>query len=107
MATWDRHAIKAQVHRQGATLEQLALDADLASAACRIALREPQLGGEIAIATFLGVDPAELWPGRYRAPMSEGRSRALDEFRASRDASSSTTSSTDDRNISPSNSEAA
>ena len=89
MARWDRHAIKAAIYRAGHTLERLALEADLASSACRIALREPQLGGEIAIATFLGVDPAELWPGRYRAPMSDGRSNALDEFRASRaDASS-------------------
>ena len=93
MARWDRHAIKAEIYRQGYTLERLALEADLAAPACRIALREPQLGGEIAIATFLGVDPAELWPGRYRAPMSEGRSRALDEFRASLAEPSSPTNS--------------
>ena len=83
MARWDRHAIKAAVHRAGYTLERLALEADLTSSACRVALHAPQLGGEIAIATFLGVDPAELWPDRYRAPMSDGRSSALDEFRTS------------------------
>ena len=107
MARWDRYAIKAEINRQGKTLDRLARDADLAPSACRVALVSPQLGGEIAIATFLGVDPAELWPDRYRAPMSEGRSRALDEFRASLEAHSSTPSSTDDRTVSPTNREAA
>ena len=89
MPTWDRHAIKAEVYRRGWTLEKLALAADLAPSACRIALREPLLSGEIALATFLGKDPAVLWPNRYRAPMSEGRSNALVEFRASQSEPSS------------------
>ena len=81
---WDRHAIKAEVHRRGRTLERLALDAGLRSDACRGALaRRDSIEGELTIAAFIDVDPATLWPGRWREPLSEKRSNALSAFRAS------------------------
>lgn len=57
--------IKAAVHKAGQTLSQLALDAALPEAACRLALTRPYYHAEQAIARCLGRSAAELWPERY------------------------------------------
>jgi len=64
---WDRHAIKAEIHRRGQTLTRLALAAGLDPSACRSALMRPSPGGEAAISAFLGIPPQILWPDRYDA----------------------------------------
>lgn len=70
---WDRHAIKAEVHRRGMTLIGIARAAGLEPSACKVALRRRNFGGEAAIAAALGVDPSVLWPGRYSRSVSSTR----------------------------------
>ncbi|MDQ2084556.1 helix-turn-helix domain-containing protein [Xanthobacteraceae bacterium Astr-EGSB] len=70
---WDRHAIKAEVHRRGLTLLGIAQAAGLEPSACKVALRRRNYRGEAAIAAALGIDPSVLWPDRYRRPVSSGR----------------------------------
>ncbi len=66
--SWDRHAIRAAVHRKGKTLTDLARDAGVFETACREALVRPTRTGERLIAAFLGVPVQELWPERYSSP---------------------------------------
>lgn len=63
---WDRHAIKAEVHRRGLTLVGIARANDLEPSACKVALRRRNYAGERALAEALEMDPAALWPERYR-----------------------------------------
>lgn len=63
---WDQHEIKAEVHRKGSTLVGIARSAGLEPTSTRTALRRRNRRGEAAIAAFLGVAPAVLWPDRYR-----------------------------------------
>lgn len=63
---WDRHAIKAEVHRRGSTLVDIARRSGIEPSSTKVALRRTNRAGERAIAAFLGVEPAELWPERYR-----------------------------------------
>jgi Ner family transcriptional regulator len=56
--------IRAWVHMKGKSLTQIALDAGLQPAACRIALGTAHYAGEAAVAKFLGKTPEELWPRR-------------------------------------------
>lgn len=65
---WDRHAIKAEVHRRGSTLTAIALAAGLDASACRSALVRRHIAGEQVLATFLGVRPERIWPERYAKP---------------------------------------
>ncbi|WP_026363025.1 helix-turn-helix domain-containing protein [Methylopila sp. M107] len=62
---WDRHAIRAAVHRAGSTLSAVAREAGLEGSACRVALNRRHPAGEAALAQFLNVSPQILWPGRY------------------------------------------
>lgn len=62
---WDRHAIRAAIHRAGSTLTAVAKDAGLEETACRVALIRPHAAGEAAIAQFLNVELSVLWPSRY------------------------------------------
>ena len=65
---WDRHAIKAEVHRRETTLTAIALAAGLDPSACRSALVRRHIAGEQALADFLGVRPEKIWPDRYAKP---------------------------------------
>ena len=67
----DRHAIIAEIHRSGSSLRKLALAAGLEPSACRVALHRRHRAGEQAIAEFLGLSPATLWPDRYPS-LSQG-----------------------------------
>lgn len=73
---WDRHAIKAEVHRRGYSLTRVAREAGLDASTCRAALIRPQPAGELALSRFLGVALIELWPQRYRGTTSKGGSTA-------------------------------
>lgn len=79
MSLFDRHAIKAEVHRRGFTLVGLARAAGLEPSACKVALRRRNVRGEQAIAAALGVEPSVLWPERYRdrpvSPRKRSRNR--------------------------------
>ncbi|MFG1409475.1 helix-turn-helix domain-containing protein [Xanthobacter sp. VTT E-85241] len=65
---WDRHAIKAEVHRRGTTLTAIAVNAGIEESACRSALLRRSHAGEKALADFLGVQPQIIWPERYCKP---------------------------------------
>lgn len=65
-AFWDKHAIKAEVHRRGKTLEALAREARLDPNACRVALHRHHAKGEQAISNFLGIPLSTLWPDRHK-----------------------------------------
>lgn len=62
---WHPEDIKAAVRKRGVTLDELSVRAGLPKGACRAALRLGHRAGEAAIAAFLGVRGADLWPNRY------------------------------------------
>lgn len=64
---WDRHEIKAEIHRRGGTLIGIAREARIELSSTRVALRRRHPAGELAIAAFLSVEPSDLWPERYRS----------------------------------------
>ncbi|EAU40199.1 hypothetical protein FP2506_11602 [Fulvimarina pelagi HTCC2506] len=61
-AEWDRHTIKAEVHRRGLSLSGIARDADLPESACRLALMGMNRKGADAIAAALGIPFDTLFP---------------------------------------------
>ena len=76
MTAWDRHAIKAEIHRRGKTLTQLAIEGGADPSACRAALIRPYHSkGERIISDFLGIPRHVLWPDRYRADSGTSRRR--------------------------------
>lgn len=87
-AVWDKHSIKAEVHRRGETLKSLAIKADVTPSLCRVALIRPSPLGEAIIAEFLGIDRSVLWPSRQnpsgskRTPRGRGKSRQIPAPRA-------------------------
>ncbi len=62
---WDRHAIKAEIHRRGQTLTGLARAAGAEPSVCRVALIRRCEKGEEIISRFLGIPRHVLWPHRY------------------------------------------
>jgi lambda repressor-like predicted transcriptional regulator len=62
---WDRHAIKAEVHRRGLTLTGIARDAGLYDCACSQGINGGSLAGAQALAKAIGVPVEELFPDRY------------------------------------------
>lgn len=65
---WHPEDIKAAVRKSRfGSLVGLAKAFGLPIHACRHALREPHFGGEMAVATALEIDPAEIWPSRFQA----------------------------------------
>ena len=69
---WDRHSIKAEIERRGATLTGLSRKAGLYDAACRQALGGGSYAGAQAISAFLGVPMKTLFPGFYRTTKVRG-----------------------------------
>ena len=72
---WDRFAIKAEIHRRGKTLTELALEGGADPSACRVALIRPRPKGEQIISEFLGIPRHILWPDRYPRRDSDSVSR--------------------------------
>lgn len=62
---WDRFRIKAEVHRSGKTLTEIAVEAGLAESACRMALTGGSRKGALALSDFLDVPMHVLFPGLY------------------------------------------
>ncbi len=72
---WDKHAIKAEIHRRGGKLTQIAVDSGLEPSACRVALVRRNFAGERAIAAFLAIPPVVLWPERYETSNAESNAQ--------------------------------
>ncbi len=72
---WDRHAIKAEIHRRGMTLTRLAEQAGAEPSVCRAALIRPNRRGERIISDFLGIPRRILWPSRFRQDSGTSRRR--------------------------------
>lgn len=79
---WDRHAIKAEVHRRGFTLIGIARAAGIEPSACSVALARRNIRGEHAIAAAFGVEPSVLWPERYRDGPITSRNRSRERARS-------------------------
>lgn len=90
-ALWTPADIRAEIVRRGSTPSKVALAAGLSARGGRAALTSPRyVSAEIAIAAFLGLCPAEIWPERYAsgslAARSPARQRALEMRAAGRAA---------------------
>lgn len=83
---WNRHEIKAEVTRRRSTLTRVATDAGLEPSACRVALCRRNIKGELALASFLGVDVSVLWPERFPCTTSEGDLTPPDDDSTSQNA---------------------
>lgn len=62
---WDRHSIKAELHRQGMTLTRLAEINGLNPNRFRTVWNATHRKAEAAIATFLDIPVDQLFPDRY------------------------------------------
>lgn len=81
---WDRHAIRAEVHRRGFTLTGIAKNAGLADSACRQALLGISRPGAMALAAALGIPFRTLFPDQYsRGRENEGESERNGRSKAS------------------------
>lgn len=67
---WDRFRIKAEVHRRGSTLTEIATQAGIAESSCRMALTGGSRKGAVALSKFLGVSLHVLFPVLYLRPRS-------------------------------------
>ncbi len=73
---WDRHSIKAEIHRRGMSLRGIAEDAGLAASACAHGLIGSSRAGADAIAKALDIPFRELFPDSYsRGRHEEERER--------------------------------
>jgi len=80
---WDRHSIKAALHREGMTLTRLAEINDLNPNRFRTVWNNTHRKAEAAIAKFLNVPVQELFPDRYPIRSSRILSSKYDDARAS------------------------
>lgn len=83
--SWDRHSIRAEVHRRGLTVTGIALDAGLYKTACSQALRGGSYPGALAISRALDIPVEELFPDFYLHHHRRNRSR-IDGVNASQNA---------------------
>lgn len=78
---WHRADIVAELRKAGWSLRRLSLYHGYASATTlKIALQRSWPKGERLIAQAIGVDPADIWPSRYRErsnPKSISQAEAL------------------------------
>ncbi len=71
----DKHPedIKALIRKRGLSLEALSLRLGYSRVVVGMTLRRPWPAVEAGIASFLGVDPVQIWPSRYEADGSPRR----------------------------------
>ncbi|MBM6483481.1 helix-turn-helix domain-containing protein [Klebsiella pneumoniae] len=62
---WHAEDIKAAVRKRGLTMSQLSRNSGLAGDSLRKTLCIHWPKGEQIIGTFIGVEPATIWPSRY------------------------------------------
>ena len=70
----DWPAIKAEIHRRGMTLTELAIRNGMHHTLCRQVSSRTNRKAQQVIATFIGQKPEDLWPDRYPV----GKHRILD-----------------------------
>ena len=63
--TWDQHAIKAELHRQGMTVTKLAELAGMSVQSFSHVWKRSVTRAEKAIAGFLNLPAKDIWPDRY------------------------------------------
>ncbi len=63
---WHAEQIKAAIRMKGKTLAQLSREAGLRSDTMRNVFRSHIPRYEGVIAEYLEMDPAQIWPSRYR-----------------------------------------
>ncbi|WP_036765197.1 helix-turn-helix domain-containing protein [Paracoccus pantotrophus] len=61
----DWHGIKAELHRRGMTLTELAKRNGMDPSTCRKVGSRTHFGAQAAIASFIDRKPEDLWPDRY------------------------------------------
>lgn len=61
----DWEAIKAEVHRRGMTLTELAIRSSLHPSILRKVKTMTHYAGQAALAAFIDQKPESLWPDRY------------------------------------------
>lgn len=59
---YHKEDIKAMIHKRGATLRQISLNAGLCMELANQALKKPIPSANAAISDFLGIPLHELWP---------------------------------------------
>lgn len=73
---WHRADIVAALHKAGWTLRKLAAHHGYRQATTlSVALDRPWPKGERLIAQAIGVDPATIWPSRYRDDIARHQER--------------------------------
>lgn len=82
-AGWDRHSIKAELHRQGMTQAKLAELTGMTPNSFSHVWTRTNRKAEKAIADFLDIDPKDLWPDRYPIRTSHILSSKFAEMGAS------------------------
>ncbi|NBN76777.1 transcriptional regulator [Microvirga tunisiensis] len=80
---WDRHSIKAELHRQGMTIAALERLNEAAPGSFGHVWNRTVRRAEQAIAEYLNVEVSELWPDRYPVRSSRILS-AVNEARLAR-----------------------
>lgn len=80
---WDRHSIKAELHRRGMTLTRLAEINGLNPKTFRSVWARTHRKTEAAIATFLDIPVEDLFPTRYPVRTSRLLSSKYDRDGAS------------------------
>ena len=89
---WDKHAIKAELHRRGMTLTALATREGINPKSFRGVWARTHRKAEAALAKFLGVPVEDLFPERYPIRTSRILSTKYEAESASQKAASSTAS---------------
>lgn len=79
---WHRADIVAAVRKAGWSLRRLAKHHGYSETTLATALHRPWPRGERLIAQAIGVDPAEIWPSRYREKDSTRTRQAYRNKRA-------------------------
>ncbi|MCV0428305.1 MAG: helix-turn-helix domain-containing protein [Roseibium sp.] len=86
---WDQYSIKAELHRQGMTLAELAKSKGKAPGSFSHVWKRPTKVAEEAIAQFLKTPKRELFPDRYPKRTARILSSKHENYRASQKSSSS------------------
>lgn len=76
LSGWHPEDVKAAIRKRGETLTSLAEKKGFDGSYLRHVLNRPLRKGEAIIAKFLGVEPREIWPARYRAKITPKQSKA-------------------------------
>ena len=91
----DWQAIKAEIHRRGMTLTELAKRNGMHPTLCRQVSSRTNRKAQQAIADFIGQKPEDLWPDRYL----NGKHRILDTTKFPPVASQKSGAVTDNRKV--------